>query len=600
MSSFLSGTMNQNDYLLFQDELTKEKNDLANSSLKLSIARLVIGLLIIGFLLGGNFAKKQLLLVLAIICLVIFIVLIFIHGKVAARLNYLTAQTIVVERYLARYSDEWKAFEETGTDYVETISGVMKDLDLVGNNSLFQYLNTASSLRGKKRLLEKLTRVDFDEKQIVQEQAAVQELSHNNTFVLTFETFGKMFEKPKVTERVIEEIEVGLKNLKIGRSWGFVRYLIPILTLVTIIMFCFDLYFKVVVIIAPVLIFGQLIIALINLRRHSLVFEQVSKLSQCLNNYQNMSHLVKETTFVSTHLSKQQEVLKSSSIAFDELKSISSAIKQRNNLVAFILLNGLLLWDINCQERFECWVRQYGAQLDSWLEAIAEIESLVSLQVLLHTKEITCFPNFHGQSKPYLEFSEAYHPLIANEQVIANSFMMTSQVCVITGSNMSGKTTFLRTMGINLVLAYAGAPVLASSFDCALMKIFTSMRIEDDLNGISSFYGELLRIKEIVEANRQGGLMIALIDEIFKGTNSKDRIIGALETVKQLSTNNIFTFITTHDFELCELEHQVSCSNYHFSEEYQDNKIMFDYKIKQGRSQTTNAQYLLKMVGITK
>ena len=120
------------------------------------------------------------------------------------------------------------------------------------------------------------------------------------------------------------------------------------------------------------------------------------------------------------------------------------------------------------------------------------------------------------------------------------------------------------------------------------------------LNVHSTFYAELLRIKEIVEANNKGERMIALIDEIFKGTNSKDRIYGATETVKQLSSKNIFTFITTHDFELCELENQIPCANYHFSEYYQYNKIRFDYLIKKGRCQSTNAKYLLQMVGITK
>ena len=319
-----------------------------------------------------------------------------------------------------------------------------------------------------------------------------------------------------------------------------------------------------------------------------------------MNNYQNISHLIKQSTFTSPFLVELQARLEASSIAFDELKSISSAVKQRNNLLAFILLNGLLLWDINCKERYDRWVKQYASSIERWLDAIGEFEALTSLQVLLHTKDVTCFANFHGDQTTYLEFGEAYHPLMPNEQAVANSFMMNHQVCVITGSNMSGKTTFLRTIGINLVLAYAGGPVMAKSFDCSLMQIFTSMRIEDDLNGISSFYAELLRIKQIVEANRQGNWMIALIDEIFKGTNSKDRIIGAQETVKQLSTNNIFTFITTHDFELCELENEISCSNYHFNEYYQGDKIKFDYLIKYGRSQTTNAQYLLKMVGITK
>ena len=600
MSSFLGGAMTQKDYLLFQDNIRKEKANLDSRSLKISIARLIIGLLIVGFLLGGNFTNNQLLVYSSLIWIAIFIILIVIHSKITERLSYLNAQAIVIQRYLDRYNNDWKAFDETGLDYVDNVTGVMKDLDLVGKNSLFQYFNVASTIRGKKCLLDKLTRTSFNEKGIIEEQKAVLELSNNNNFVLSLETYGRMLEKPKVNEQIIEDFVNNLGKNKVKRSWGFAKYLIPILTIITIVMFLFEFYFKLSVILVPVLIFGQLIIAIINLNSHGIIFEQVSKLSHCLNNYQNISHLIKQSTFTSPFLVELQARLEASSIAFDELKSISSAVKQRNNLLAFILLNGLLLWDINCKERYDRWVKQYASSIERWLDAIGEFEALTSLQVLLHTKDVTCFANFHGDQTTYLEFGEAYHPLMPNEQAVANSFMMNHQVCVITGSNMSGKTTFLRTIGINLVLAYAGGPVMAKSFDCSLMQIFTSMRIEDDLNGISSFYAELLRIKQIVEANRQGNLMIALIDEIFKGTNSKDRIIGAQETVKQLSTNNIFTFITTHDFELCELENEISCSNYHFNEYYQGDKIKFDYLIKYGRSQTTNAQYLLKMVGITK
>lgn len=592
--------MKQQDYIIFQEKLRKEKEELDSKSLKISIARLIIGLLVIGFLLVGNFGHNSLFYGLSLLCVGLFIVLIIIHGRIIDRLSYLNTQLIVVWRYLQRYSDGWKQFDEMGLDYVDEVSGVMKDLDLVGRNSLFQYLNTASSIRGKKRLIDKLTRSSFEEQLIIQEQEAVEELSHNDQFVLALETYGRMLDKPKVTEVIIEEFVSNLKETKISRSWGMIKYLIPILTIIAVVMFLFDIYFKLAVIMVPVLIFGQLIISVINLRKNSLIFEQVSKLSQCLTNYQNISCLVEQTKFTSSHLLKLQKQLEKSSTAFDELKSISSSMKQRNNLLAFLLLNGILLWDVNCKERYDKWVSQYAKSIEYWLDAIGELESLSSLQVLIHTHNSICFATLHGNQTTYLDFDQAYHPLIAREAVVANSFMMNRQVCVITGSNMSGKTTFLRTIGINLVLVYAGGPSLANSFDCSLMEIKTSMRIEDDLNGISSFYAELLRIKEIVELNRKGGLMITLIDEIFKGTNSKDRIIGARETVKQLSTGNIFTFITTHDFELCELEHEVSCSNYHFNEYYQDNSIMFDYLIKHGRSDSTNAQYLLKMVGITK
>ena len=138
MSSFLGGAMTQKDYLLFQDNIRKEKANLDSRSLKISIARLIIGLLIVGFLLGGNFTNNQLLVYSSLIW-IIFIILIVIHSKITERLSYLNAQAIVIQRYLDRYNNDWKAFDETGLDYVDNVTGVMKDLDLVGKNSLFQY-----------------------------------------------------------------------------------------------------------------------------------------------------------------------------------------------------------------------------------------------------------------------------------------------------------------------------------------------------------------------------------------------------------------------------------------------------------------------------
>ena len=141
MSSFLGGAMTQKDYLLFQDNIRKEKANLDSRSLKISIARLIIGLLIVGFLLGGNFTNNQLLVYSSLIWIAIFIILIVIHSKITERLSYLNAQAIVIQRYLDRYNNDWKAFDETGLDYVDNVTGVMKDLDLEGKNSLFQYFN---------------------------------------------------------------------------------------------------------------------------------------------------------------------------------------------------------------------------------------------------------------------------------------------------------------------------------------------------------------------------------------------------------------------------------------------------------------------------
>ena len=202
---------------------------------------------------------------------------------------------------------------------------------------------------------------------------------------------------------------------------------------------------------------------------------------------------------------------------------------------------------------------------------------------------------------PKFNFEDLRHPLIVEEKGIGNDLGVEGNTCIITGSNMSGKTTFLRSIGVNLALAYAGAPVVAKQFTTSYMEVFTSMRIEDRVDeGISTFYAELLRIKEMIEYSERHLPMLTLIDEIFKGTNSADRILGATETIKKLGKPWLNVMVTTHDFELCNLagEGKRKVVNYHFEEYYEDNQIRFDYKLKNGRCKTTNAKYLLRMVGI--
>jgi len=193
------------------------------------------------------------------------------------------------------------------------------------------------------------------------------------------------------------------------------------------------------------------------------------------------------------------------------------------------------------------------------------------------------------------------HPLLVEAKRVCNHVEIDNDLGIITGSNMSGKTTLLRTVGINLVLAYAGTGTCAKKMECSIMEIFTSMRVTDDVNsGISTFYAELLRIKMIVDYSHQKENMIFLIDEIFRGTNSRDRIIGARNVIKNLHQKWIIGLISTHDLELCDLEYEKNCKskNYHFEENFIGDEMKFDYQLRLGRSTTTNAQYLMKMVGI--
>ena len=339
--------MKRNDYLLFQNKILKEIKELESRSLKISIFRFAAGILILILLLSGYFLKLDYLYTFMLITIIIFIVLVFKHTKITDHLIYLKAKLIVIENYLARFDNKWKEFTETGLDYIDQITGVMKDLDIVGNNSLFQYLNTAITLRGKKRLLTKLTRSEFDHSLLLQEQAAIKELGDKVDFVINIETYGKMLVKPKVIEKVVEEFIMNIRIKQKWKRWKIVRYIIPLLTITALTMFLFDYIFKLAVILLPVLIFGQWIIAVINLNKNSELFEQIAQLSKCLTSYQSICELVEKTTFTSVHMNNLKNSLSESSQAFSELKAISSSVKQRNNLLAALLLNGTLSWDIN-------------------------------------------------------------------------------------------------------------------------------------------------------------------------------------------------------------------------------------------------------------
>ena len=239
--------------------------------------------------------------------------------------------------------------------------------------------------------------------------------------------------------------------------------------------------------------------------------------------------------------------------------------------------------------------------LKPWLEAVGSVEAFISLGVIARTKQVHTLPQLVQEGRPVLSAKNLRHPLLNNTDAVGNDFDLNHQTCVITGSNMSGKTTFMRSIGVNLVLAYAGGFCTADGLRASCMEICTCMRTADNVSeGISSFYAELLRIQKIVETSKKGQPMLSLIDEIYKGTNSKDRILAAGETVKKLAQPYALTILTTHDLELCELEHDdaIDAVNYYFTEHYDENKILFDYKIRQGRAASSNARFLLHMAGI--
>lgn len=289
--------------------------------------------------------------------------------------------------------------------------------------------------------------------------------------------------------------------------------------------------------------------------------------------------------------------------AYKQIESFSSIcelIANRRNIL-YPILNPILMLEYHFTISLELWKIKSGDSFQKWLNTISELEALCSLAGINYDNPSWNMPQIvNGSSKILAQ--NIGHPLLGIKRICNNLNLEDPyQVVLITGSNMSGKSTFMRTIGINIVLAYAGAPVCADQFSCNIMDLYTCMKISDNLGeSISSFYAEMLKIKSIVNASKEGKHVLFLLDEIFKGTNSKDRLSGAKILIKQLCKTGNLGFVSTHDLELGEMENHKNSKikNYHFSEYYTDNEIHFDYKLKMGVSPTRNAIYLMKLAGI--
>ena len=329
------------------------------------------------------------------------------------------------------------------------------------------------------------------------------------------------------------------------------------------------------------------------------------KYNDSIITYKNMIICIEKNKFKSKYLSNLYKDLyngdsQSASNQIDEFSKICDSIANRRNMIYFIL-NPIIMIDYHLTISLELWKKKYGENFEKWINVIAEFEELCSLAIIKHDNPYWSMPKFVCEKSKILA-ENIGHPLLGENRV-CNSIVVEEphEVILITGSNMSGKSTFMRTIGINSVLAYAGAPVCADKFQCAIMNIYTCMKVSDNLGkNISSFYSEILKIKKIVEASRKDEKILFLLDEIFKGTNSKDRHTGAVILINQLAKSKAIGFVSTHDIELGEMEYKYNSKvkNYHFSEYYKNNKINFDYKLKNGVSTTRNAVYLMRLAGI--
>jgi len=288
-------------------------------------------------------------------------------------------------------------------------------------------------------------------------------------------------------------------------------------------------------------------------------------------------------------------------VKVNRLASLVRTFDARLNSMTSLFVNSLLLYDLQCVYRLEKWKSENAPELMRWLDTIKETEALISLATFSFNHPQFNFPSVNDEQK--LAAKGLGHPLLGDDERVVNDVHLDEEasIIIITGANMAGKSTFLRTLGVNVVLALAGAPACAEAFECPLVNLRTGMRTADSLKENQSyFYAELDRLKSIMDELRSGKRLMILLDEILKGTNSTDKQAGSIALVKQLADYPCLVVIATHDLALGDLEslYPQKVSNCSFEANIEDDHLSFDYKLKKGIARKMNATFLMKKMGI--
>ncbi|WP_297418594.1 MutS family DNA mismatch repair protein [Clostridium sp.] len=582
-------------------EINKSKSKSLSAKVEIvGWARLVVALALIlvdYFLYKQNKISFMIAATIFLICS--FLYLVFYHNRIFEQRKRIDLLLNINQNGLNRINNEFSSFEDNGSEYLDDEHPFINDLDVFGNNSIFQYINTTVTKGGRELLVKLLKNEEVLRKNEINErQEAVKELGEKSAWRQKIIVEGNLKKSKDI------DLDSLIKWSKNRESSSPLRVAIActfILSTICTIYVCFKRIVPESFFLLDLLV--NFIVIKILSKGMVKELELFESIKNSVYGYSKILLLIEEENFNSLHLKKLHDKLKQKELSCkEEIRKFSNILDWAGDSkynAYYLILNVLLFSDVFLIRSLEKWRERNGERLEEWLKVMHEIDALCSISNLSFENKDWTYPTILDASE--IEGVSIGHPLLG-KKAVKNTFSLKGEkkAALITGSNMSGKSTFLRTLGLNLILSYIGAPVCAEKFSCGIMSTYTCMRTKDNLEeNISSFYAEILRIKMLIEACKKGEKIFFLLDEIFKGTNSKDRHIGAKVLIKQLIEYGGVGLVSTHDLELCDLEKEnKGIINYNFREFYENDKIKFDYILRRGKSETQNAIHLMKLAGI--
>lgn len=485
---------------------------------------------------------------------------------------------------------------ESGAQFQNPLHYYSHDIDLFGRGSFYQYTNRTETSEGSKTLAEIFTANDIEN--IPDRQEAIKELADMPKWRQLFAGTARLIKIESSAPEIVEWLKNYRAFIPQGMKW--LPTIFSVGSLIVFFLYGFDVIPE----------FGIVIWLGLGLGLTAKFKKNTDELSQKIDEvkdtfkqYSSLLNQIEQQEFTTELLNnRQQQIMsdgKKASVIFKDFSKLIEAFDNRKNILSAVISNGFMLWDIRYTYKIEEWIKQFNGKVSDWLEVVSFFDANNSLGNYAFNKAEYIYPKITNNATA-INTKALGHPLLLSNKRVDNDIQIDKQqFFIVTGANMAGKSTFLRTVSLHIVMANVGLPICASESHYSPVKLITSMRTVDSLTDDSSyFFAELTRLKFIIDEIKKEPYFI-ILDEILKGTNSTDKAIGSKKFVEKLVASDATGIIATHDLSLCEIEKELEVvKNYYFDAEIINDELHFDYTFKTGICKNMNASFLLKKMEI--